>query len=238
MSLGEKSDTHVGEIHGIYEIIGITPKSDLYGKRLYIVRCLGCGYERESTYGQISSPAKRIYHCNHLLCNEKVSPRTYWDNKRLQRIFSDMKQRCYNEKSHDYKFYGARGIGIFDEWILNPGSFVSWAEDNGYSDYLTIDRKDGNRDYSPDNCRWIPADENTKYKSTTRTISVDGEKHTGRDWAVKLGLGINRINEYVRKYGVENTKEFIRRRTECPDVIPPSGVSYYSLYMEEGKNFS
>lgn len=149
-----------------------------------------------------------------------------------------MKQRCYNEKSHDYKFYGARGIGICDEWILNPSSFVSWAEDNGYSDYLTIDREDSNRDYSPDNCRWIPADKNTKYKSTTRTISVDGEEHTGRDWAVKLGLGVNRINEYVRKYGIENTKEFIRKRTECPDVIPPSGVSYYSIYMEEGKNFS
>lgn len=231
LKLSRNLDTHIGEIHGIYQIVKNTSKRDLYGKPIYIVRCLGCGYERESTYGQISSPAKKIIHCNHLQCNGYVSPRISWKNKRLQRIFSDMKQRCYNIRSPDYRFYGAKGIKICDEWIRDPEKFVQWAESNGYEESLTIDRKNSKKDYSPDNCHWIPAVDNTKYKTTTRIIEVDGEVHTGRDWAVKLGLGINRINDYTRKYGIEHTKEFIKKRAENPDLVPPSGVSYYSLYM-------
>ena len=50
-----------------------------------------------------------------------------------------MKQRCYNPNEKSYKWYGAKGIKICDEWINSPKSFEEWSLQNGYNDNLTID---------------------------------------------------------------------------------------------------
>jgi hypothetical protein len=105
--------------------------------------------------------------------------------------------------------------------------------DNGYEANLTIDRIDSTKDYCPDNCRWVTLEDNAKYKSTTRVLDVDGELHTGRDWAVKLGLGVNMINNYVRRYGEDNTKQFIKRVLKNPDKVNSrqGKQTLYNLYM-------
>lgn len=83
---------------------------------------------------------------------------------RLYAIFSGMKQRCYNPNCDAYRFYGAKGIAICDEWMAEHGltSFMEWALNNGYEEHLTIDRIDAKGPYSPDNCRWITQSENSK----------------------------------------------------------------------------
>ena len=114
----------------------------------------------------------------------------------------------------------------------NPKLFEEWSLQNGYTDELTIDRIDEDKDYSPDNCRWIPNVDNTKYKSTTSVINVDGEVHTGKDWSKILGLGTNTINTYVRKYGLYDTIEFIKRYMANPNLKPFNrNQSIYSVYM-------
>jgi hypothetical protein len=75
-------------------------------------------------------------------------------------IWCGMRQRCHNPKNKRYKYYGAKGITITKDWE-NFDTFYHWAINNGYSDTLTIDRKDSEKDYSPENCRWITAGENT-----------------------------------------------------------------------------
>jgi hypothetical protein len=72
---------------------------------------------------------------------------------RLYRIWTGMKTRCSNPKTNTWQYYGGRGIKVCPEWQdFEP--FRDWAFANGYRDDLTIDRKDNDRGYEPDNCRW------------------------------------------------------------------------------------
>ena len=91
---------------------------------------------------------------------------------RLASIYQGMKQRCYNTKRPNYKYYGGRGIVICDEWLNSPQAFYNWAIANGYQENLTIDRISTDGNYEPQNCRWATFKEQATNK---RPFSNTGE---------------------------------------------------------------
>lgn len=220
-------DKLVGTIVGIYEIQYLHDHRAPDGHKLYHAKCTVCGFETDTKLSNIKAPKT----CAHKCLGGHYRPANVgYTRKRLQRILRNMRRRCYSPRDKNYEWYGAKGVTICDEWLQNPKSFEDWALSNGYQDNLTIDRIDANLDYSPDNCRWVPNTENARRKSTTSYLDVDGEVHTGREWAHEMGMGVNTINQYIRKYGVDKVVEFIRRFKQNPPAVM-DGSNYYKKYM-------
>ena len=149
-----------------------------------------------------------------------------------------MKQRCYNKNDKAYRWYGAKDIGICEEWLDNPKSFEEWALKNGYNDNLTIDRIEENKNYSPNNCRWIPLEENTRRAGNVNWITIEEETLTGRQWASKLGLGILTIDKFIREYGLENTKNLIIEMIKSPPSTKhrKSKQTWFDVYNIDVRN--
>lgn len=93
-----------------------------------------------------------------------------------------MNERC---ASPTYPRYGARGITVCDEWHLsNPNGFTNYfewvmKEYPNWEDLVDlkyeVDRRDNERGYSPENCRWVSRIENARNKSRSRIVEYNGE---------------------------------------------------------------
>lgn len=92
-------------------------------------------------------------------------------NEKILTCFRDMKARCYNKKTKNYKFYGARGVKVCKEWLRDPQKFIDWAVKNGWKPGLHLDKdiiphKLGIPAllYSPEMCCFVTPKENSEYK--------------------------------------------------------------------------
>lgn len=109
------------------------------------------------------------------------------EGTRLYKIWDKMKQRCINPNNPQYKHYGGRGITLCAEWN-EFAAFMVWAEANGYSDNLTIDRIDVDGNYCPINCRWISQRKQNNNKRNNHFLTYNGQTHTIAEWGEITGI--------------------------------------------------
>ena len=117
---------------------------------------------------------------------------------RLYHIWNSMKQRCSNPHAISYKYYGAKGVSVCDEWFDEFKPFHDWAVANGYKDTLTLDRVDSNGNYCPENCRWATNKEQQNNTAYNRLYTYQGITLNVTQWAEKTGVPRNMI--YKRLY--------------------------------------
>lgn len=118
---------------------------------------------------------------------------------RLYRIYNNMKTRCYNVNSPSYKYYGARGIKICSDWLVDYLSFYSWAITNGYADNLTIERKNVNGDYTPENCVWATYKTQANNTRSNIFVTLDGVRKTLTEWSALYGINVKTVKDRLRR---------------------------------------
>lgn len=67
-----------------------------------------------------------------------------------------MKQRCQNPKNSDFPAYGGRGITVCERWQTYDNFLADMGE---VPPGLSLDRRDNDGNYEPNNCRWATRQE-------------------------------------------------------------------------------
>lgn len=118
---------------------------------------------------------------------------------RLYRIWCNMKNRCNNPNYMESQYYSDKGITVCEEWQSNFEAFRDWALNNGYSDNLSIDRIDGSKGYSPDNCRWADCKTQSRNRKSNIYITHNGKTKILVEWCEDLNLPYQTIRRRLKR---------------------------------------
>ncbi len=146
----------------------------------WLFRCV-CGVEKDLRSCNVVCGASRSCGCKALeIAQEFPKENPEYD------IWSCMRDRCNNPRNQQWHHYGGRGIKVCDRW----DSFRAFLADMGQrpSRGHSLDRRDVNGGYSPDNCRW--ATQSEQLNNTRRNVRIehDGRNMTVAEWANETGM--------------------------------------------------
>lgn len=158
------------------------------GKSRWICDC-DCGKRKEKSVTRNDLVTGKVKSCGCLYkdSNKGRNVTHGKTGKRLYRIWLSMRQRCNYSAGKSFKNYGGKGISVCEEWESFQ-NFYDWAMANGYSDNLTIDRKENDKGYSPDNCRWATMKEQQNNRTNNLRITINGEEKTLSEWSKVTGI--------------------------------------------------
>jgi hypothetical protein len=105
---------------------------------------------------------------------------------RESKALSEAKQRCHNPKSEKYKWYGARGISVCQEW---KDDFTAFFEHIGKCPKgYELDRIDNNKGYEPGNVHWVSKSQNIMNRRNTVMVEYNGEVMTLKRYCDAHGI--------------------------------------------------
>lgn len=100
----------------------------------------------------------------------------------LYDVYHKMLSRCFLTQDPVYHRYGGRGIGVCEEWQENFVTFYEWSMVNGWEPGLTLDRKNNDGHYEPNNCRFTGSYLQSRNTSRNRNFTAFGETKCLFDW--------------------------------------------------------
>lgn len=170
----------IGKTFGRLTVLRATKRD---GRLAYTVVC-SCGVEKDvNAYNLIRSTRS----CGCLTTERRVARNTKHGmrSSKEYQCWADIIARCTNPRAHAYADYGARGVTVCERWYL----FENFIEDMGMRPVgMSIERKDVNGNYEPDNCVWASNETQANNRRGLRKYMVEGEWLTasqlGRRWGI------------------------------------------------------
>ena len=111
---------------------------------------------------------------------------------KVYQLWYNMNKRCHNEKSVDYKYYGAKGTYVCDKWRSLDGFIEDVDSIKGFDLELFLGGKlvldkdySGLNHYSLESCEFISKEKNNKNKPSNQkkfvATSPSGEKYVSNN---------------------------------------------------------
>jgi hypothetical protein len=124
----------------------------------------------------------------------------------MRGIWKGMIARCHKPNTACYNHYGGRGITVCDRWLK---SFEAFVVDMGVrpSKQMTLDRRDNDKGYCKDNCRWATAIEQAQNTRQSVHITWNGVTKNASEWARDFNINVATFHQrYNQGWGLDKIK--------------------------------
>lgn len=223
--MAKRIDYKIGDKIGDCIFMRELPQNGYWGRRAVFI--CSCGEEYEAN---VRSARKReVKRCKSCVLKKKslvLITRNTTHGMSLTpeyRCYADMKKRCYNKKNSHYRNYGGRGIVVCKRWLESFDNFISDMGPMSAGKY-SIERKDVNGHYEPNNCIWLLKNLQALNTRRSRYLTFNGEKRLLKEWAKDFAISARTLHSRVFRQGmtIENalTKPVVPiiRRKIFPEV--------------------
>ena len=161
----------------------------------------------------------------------------------LYSTYKNMLYRCFNTSCQAYQYYGGRGITVCERWLGNEG-YTNFCQDmSKRPEGLTLERKDHNGNYSPDNCCWATWDEQALNRRPTSisknleprniaiiTEAVDNPESAICEIANKLHIRSSIVARILRINHIKTNEPVIPRKPRRTGYTKQRGAKIQALY--------
>lgn len=223
MALAIKAD-RVDQKFNRWTVIGPSFSLPAYNGRLRYALCeCCCGYLSVSILAHVVHGKTRG-------CNECALELTHRSNTthgksstRAYVIWRKMRSRCNDPNNDNWDRYGGRGIAVCERW---DASFENFFADMGHPPTAkhTLERKDNDGNYEPNNCCWATRKEQCNNTSRNVKLMYRGKIYTIAQLCEKSGLSKHLVRNRIQNYGwsVEDaveippiTRKHVTRNVKC-----------------------
>lgn len=122
---------------------------------------------------------------------------------RIYSCWTSMKARCLNKKHQKYKGWGGRGIKVYKPWISSFSLFHEWFKNEFHLEDIpkgfSIDRKDNNSGYFPNNLRLATDDMQANNKRNTIKFVVDNKEENINSLSKKFTINRRTLCGRIRR---------------------------------------
>ncbi|MGL5923831.1 hypothetical protein [Chroococcidiopsis sp.] len=164
-------------------------------------QCLcDCGNEKVFSTAHLVAKCKPAQSCGCMAkeLRSKAQIKHGKCNTRTYTIWTGMMARCTNPIDSAYNRYGGGGRGICDRWLKFANFYIDMGD---CPDGLTIERKDNEQGYSPENCIWASWREQANNRRSNQLWEYNGRVLIISQWAEVSGIAKDTLRHRVIKAG-------------------------------------
>lgn len=144
----------------------------------------------------------------------------------IRAVWQQMIYRCTVSTCPEYQSYGAIGITVCNRWLESFDAFYADMRPT-YKPGKSLDRRDNNLGYSPQNCRWATAKMQARNRRNTLYLWSDSSKKktTLPAFAEKHGIPYHRAYVAYKKLAATGNLPWAcdMRELLCVETIRPNG---------------
>lgn len=111
-------------------------------------------------------------------------------------IWNGILNRCNNKNVAAYPRYGGRGIKVCDRWMRFEPFYLDMGEPPAN---YSIERKDNDGDYCPENCVWATRLEQNRNSRKNVYLTINGVTKCISEWASIIGVKSGTLHARIKR---------------------------------------